>query len=131
MSLMTSLPNSVGQMLHQVSTQNTMPEYGLLFRSNASEGLDKDQKAAKEVLNKPMLQRFVGVQYIKATERQSHYSQCQMGNQYDFVIHLNETHAIKSLVWEKDNVRPGTTDYSKWNYLDTSDEEDDSENYWF
>lgn len=72
-----------------------------------------------------MLQRFIGVQYVKKTERISHYSmvndlanQCRMSKQYDFMIHIDKTNAVIPLKYVKaSSVRPGTTDYSKWNAI--------------
>jgi hypothetical protein len=73
--------------------------------------------------------RFVGVQYVKATERQSHYSICQMGSQFDMVIHIDKTESIRPLKWVKAPLRPGTVDYSKWDHIDETDEEDLNEEY--
>lgn len=89
---------------------------------------------ATEVLRSERLQRFVGVSYVKATERLSHYSHCRLSDQYDAVIHMDETHALKPLVKPApvppEALRPGTTDYTKWQMLardlpeeDLSDEE--------
>ena len=69
---------------------------------------------------KELLQRFIEVQYVKPTERQSHYFRCQMGDQYDFIIHIDTTHAVKTLQKDKKDkgsARSGTVDYSKWDYL--------------
>lgn len=49
------------------------------------------------VLAQPRPQRYIGVQYIKATERQSHYITSRMSRQYDAMIYINITHALETL----------------------------------
>ncbi|KAA8895954.1 hypothetical protein FN846DRAFT_817669 [Sphaerosporella brunnea] len=56
--------------------------------------VDKD---LVNLLNQPRYQRFVGVLYKPLTERQSHYSICETARQYDAIVHLANTSAIKPL----------------------------------
>lgn len=48
-------------------------------------------------LRQPRLQRAIGVIYMPETERLSHYFFCQLPNQFDAVIHFQETQAVEPL----------------------------------
>jgi erythromycin esterase-like protein len=54
---------------------------------------------------KPMLERAIGVIYRPETERQSHYFEARLAEQFDAVIHIDETRAVepleRSAEWEK------------------------------
>jgi erythromycin esterase-like protein/adenine/guanine phosphoribosyltransferase-like PRPP-binding protein len=45
----------------------------------------------------PHLERAIGVLYIPQTERQSHYFYAKLAEQFDFVIHIDETRAVEPL----------------------------------
>jgi erythromycin esterase-like protein len=45
----------------------------------------------------PMLQRAIGVQYLPETERQSHYFGARLGDQFDMMIHIDQTTALQPL----------------------------------
>ena len=45
----------------------------------------------------PMLERAIGVQYLPETERQSHYFGARLGDQFDAVIHFDQTTAVEPL----------------------------------
>jgi erythromycin esterase-like protein len=49
------------------------------------------------LLKRPRLERNVGVQYKPATERYSHYMETTLPSQFDCIIHLDETSALKPL----------------------------------
>ena len=51
----------------------------------------------KELLCKPQLERAIGVIYRPATERLSHYFTAVLSEQFDGVIHFDETHAVEPL----------------------------------
>jgi erythromycin esterase-like protein len=126
MELNPGLPNSIELIHHQVHRSLGGKNFGVVMRSNDEEKhpLTDDQKKAKHILGNPLLERFVGVLYVKRTERQSHYSTCLVGKEFDLVIHIDETNALKPLPKKiRDPVRPGTVDYSKWEHLDVPDEE--------
>jgi erythromycin esterase-like protein len=59
-------------------------------------------------LIRPRLQRAIGVIYKPETERQSHYFDARPSDQFDVVIHLDETRALEPLeresVWEAGEV---------------------------
>jgi erythromycin esterase-like protein len=48
-------------------------------------------------LREPRLERAIGVIYRPETERQSHYSRTRLPQQFDAVLHLDETRAIEPL----------------------------------
>lgn len=58
----------------------------------------------RHVLAGPLLERAIGVIYLPQTERQSHYFQCRLCDQFDAVIHLDRTRALIPLerisTWE-------------------------------
>ncbi|HYJ90645.1 MAG TPA: erythromycin esterase family protein [Pyrinomonadaceae bacterium] len=76
-------------------------------------GLDYDRfyltfnnnEALRAKLRMPMLERAIGVIYRPETERQSHYFQTRLSEQFDAVIHIDETRALEPLErtaeWER------------------------------
>jgi hypothetical protein len=56
---------------------------------------DNDTLAAG--LREPRLERAIGVIYRPETERQSHYFRARLPDQFDAVIHFDETRAVKPL----------------------------------
>jgi erythromycin esterase-like protein len=57
------------------------------------------------ILNEPRLERAIGVIYRPETERLSHYFQARLAQQFDAVIHIDETTALEPLertsVWDE------------------------------
>jgi erythromycin esterase-like protein len=53
--------------------------------------------AAKAALEAPLLERAIGVIYRPESERQSHYFHASLSNQFDAVIHIDETRAVEPL----------------------------------
>ncbi|HEY0658270.1 MAG TPA: erythromycin esterase family protein, partial [Pyrinomonadaceae bacterium] len=51
----------------------------------------------KKLLSKPLLERAIGVIYRPQTERQSHYFTARVSEQFDAVIHFDETSAVEPL----------------------------------
>eukprot|EP01117_Protostelium_nocturnum_P008899 TRINITY_DN3190_c0_g1_i3.p1 TRINITY_DN3190_c0_g1~~TRINITY_DN3190_c0_g1_i3.p1 ORF type:complete len:446 (+),score=146.58 TRINITY_DN3190_c0_g1_i3:77-1414(+) len=86
-----SLPDSYERILHDSGLEN----YYLIFKSN-----DLQVETSKELNNefcKERLERYVGVIYKPDTELRSHYSDSKLSNQFDAVIHLDQTTALKPL----------------------------------
>ena len=54
-------------------------------------------RAAKEPLDAVRLGRAIGVIYLPATERQSHYYHVRPGDQFDAIIHIDKTTALEPL----------------------------------
>jgi len=48
-------------------------------------------------LRQPMLERAIGVIYLPATERVSHYFHARLSDQFDAVLHFDETRAVEPL----------------------------------
>jgi erythromycin esterase-like protein len=65
----------------------------------------RDENAAIEGLRHERLQRAIGVIYRPETERMSHYFHARLPDQFDALIHLDETRAVEPLdrtaTWEQ------------------------------
>jgi erythromycin esterase-like protein len=65
----------------------------------------RDEHAAIEGLRQQRLQRAIGVIYRPETERMSHYFHTRLPDQFDALIHLDETRAVEPLdrttLWEQ------------------------------
>jgi erythromycin esterase-like protein len=48
-------------------------------------------------LNQELIERAIGVIYLPETERLSHYFLARLADQFDAVIHLDETRATEPL----------------------------------
>ncbi|XXQ35295.1 Erythromycin esterase [Plasmodiophora brassicae] len=129
MDLNESLPLSAGALLHRAGQRAKTNDFAVLTRTNDREHpLSDEQQAARDALCAERLERFVGVQYIKRTERQSHYAYCRMGEQFDLIIHVDTTSAVKP--WfpkptTTSSPRPGTIDYSRFENFEESAGSDD------
>lgn len=59
---------------------------------------------ASSSLQEPRLERAIGVIYLPQSERVSHYFHAQLSNQFDIVLHFDETRAVEPLertaAWE-------------------------------
>ena len=53
--------------------------------------------AAADVLSSARLERAIGVIYRPETERASHYFRARVSDQFDAVIHIDETRAVEPL----------------------------------
>lgn len=60
------------------------------------------------VLAAPRLERAIGVIYLPETERQSHYFHARLSEQFDYVLHFDQTRAVEPLeqaaAWETGEV---------------------------
>jgi erythromycin esterase-like protein/predicted phosphoribosyltransferase len=86
-----ALPGSVEEQFHEVGHK----EFMLSFRRSAR---------AAEILRSARLERAIGVLYRPDTERQSHYFRARVSDQFDAVIHIDDTRAVEPLertpLWE-------------------------------
>ena len=57
----------------------------------------RDQGTASLAVKDPRLERAIGVIYVPQTERQSHYFEARLAEQFDAVIHFDETQALEPL----------------------------------
>ena len=78
------LGGSYEELFHKVG----LPQFWLDLR---------EQTRANELLKKSRLQRAIGVIYAPATERWSHYFHARVTEQFDVMIHLDETTALQPL----------------------------------
>jgi erythromycin esterase-like protein len=79
-----ALANSYESLFHSVG----LPRFLLTFRNNGS---------ATAALREPKLERAIGVIYRPETERYSHYFHARLSDQFDAVIHFDETRAVEPL----------------------------------
>jgi erythromycin esterase-like protein len=79
-----ALPESFESLFHTVG----IPEFLLPLRGNAR---------MAEALQKPRLERAIGVIYRPETERASHYFEARLPDQFDAVIHMDEARAVEPL----------------------------------
>lgn len=79
------LPNSVEELLHETGTD---PFY-VKMRD--------DGRPSAEPLDDVRLGRAIGVIYLPATERQSHYFHVRPADQFDAMIHIDDTRALEPL----------------------------------
>ncbi|MGZ8847077.1 MAG: erythromycin esterase family protein [Pyrinomonadaceae bacterium] len=79
-----ALPGSVESMFHDAR----IPRFLLTLRND---------RHTADALREPMLERAIGVIYRPDTERQSHYFRARLSDQFDAVIHFDETRAVEPL----------------------------------
>lgn len=92
-----SMPGSYENLFHRVE----LPEFALSLR-------DADCQL-REILQGPMLERAIGVIYRPRTERASHYFYARLTQQFDLVIHVDQTEAVRPLEpshpsWEEEHI---------------------------
>jgi len=73
----------------------------------------RDDNEATRALSAPKLQRAIGVIYRPETERISHYYEAELPRQFDAIIHLDDTTALRGLEpdkeWERGIEEPPET----------------------
>lgn len=79
-----ALPESYEAAFHGVG----MPRFLLDLRNDSP---------AATALRQPRLERAIGVIYRPRTERQSHYFEARLSEQFDAVLHFDETRAVEPL----------------------------------
>ncbi len=57
----------------------------------------RDNTQATEKLRQPRLERAIGVIYLPQSERVSHYFKAHLSDQFDAIIHLDETRGLEPL----------------------------------
>ncbi len=94
------LPGSVEELFHDVGR----PEFAVVMRD--------DGRVVADPLADVRLNRAIGVIYSPATERQSHYFDVRPADQFDAMIHIDETTALEPLDvpagWRSDGDVPET-----------------------
>jgi erythromycin esterase-like protein len=79
-----ALPNSYEALFHETGVPNFLLPLG------------GNQRAAV-LLREPRLERAIGVIYLPRSERVSHYFHAQLTDQFDAVLHFDETRAVEPL----------------------------------
>lgn len=87
-----ALSGSVEDLFHRVGQDR----FYLTFAGN---------EPLQKALRTPLLERAIGVIYRPETERQSHYFETRLSDQFNAVIHIDETRAVEPLErtaeWER------------------------------
>ena len=79
-----ALPGSYERLCHEAG----IPRFILPLRTDAELG---------SALAPERLERAIGVIYVPETERRSHYFRALLPQQFDFLIHIDETRAVEPL----------------------------------
>jgi erythromycin esterase-like protein len=82
--VMGALPDSYERLFHETG----IPRFLLRLR---------DDRTLANALAAPRLERAIGVIYRPDTERASHYFQARLADQFDYVVHIDETRAVEPL----------------------------------
>ena len=92
--LRPALSNSYESLLHETG----LPSFLLPLRNNR----------ISNYLREPRLERAIGVIYLPETERSSHYFFASLPEQFDVVLHFDETRAVepleRSALWKEGEV---------------------------
>jgi erythromycin esterase-like protein len=83
-----SLPDSYERLFHEAAREHAAPRFLLRLMTDSD---------VSRVLTEPRLQRAIGVIYRPETERMSHYYDVELPQQFDALIHLDETSAVRAL----------------------------------
>jgi erythromycin esterase-like protein len=78
------LPGSWEALFHEVGLQQ------FLLLPTEGDGL-------RQLLDEPLLERAIGVIYLPENERRSHYFTARIGAQFDAVVHIDRTSALRAL----------------------------------
>ena len=93
--LRPALADSIEELLHEVGEKEFLLRFGAAPRS-------------ADALRSARLERAIGVIYRPETERRSHYFLARVPDQFDVVIHVDETRAVEPLErtahWEQGEV---------------------------
>lgn len=96
MRVRPALPDSYEHVFAEVAASTRVPRFLLTLRR---------ENAAVRALASARLQRAIGVIYRPETERLSHYYDVELPRQFDAMIHIDETSALRGLEpgehWER------------------------------
>jgi erythromycin esterase-like protein len=79
-----ALPGSYERLFHDAG----IPRFLLPLRTDLE---------LASALGAPRLERAIGVLYLPETERASHYFHARLPEQFDYVLHFDETRAVEPL----------------------------------
>jgi erythromycin esterase-like protein len=106
MKLNPSFEASHEYILHSAAKRRRQNAFCYIFRSKAPQQKAYVDDAARQVFGVDRLERFVGVSYDRGKELQFHYTTCRASEQYDSIIHIDHSTALRV-----DRVNQ----YGKWN----------------
>jgi erythromycin esterase-like protein len=90
-----ALPGSYEELFHKTGIANFLLRLG-------------KREEATSALREPRLERAIGVIYLPQSERASHYFHAQLPDQFDVILHYDETRAVEPLertaAWEAGEV---------------------------
>lgn len=92
-ALKPAMEGSHEYLLHLLAQNLRWNAFGYILRSNSHSA--EIDTAARELFQTERVERFVGVSYKPDTEIQSHYSTCCLSNQFDYIIHVDQTSALR------------------------------------
>jgi erythromycin esterase-like protein len=104
----TGMPGSYEALFHEVD----LPAFALKFRPETEIQDEEEQEIQEQMraaLVGPLLERAIGVIYRPKTERQSHYFYAELPKQFDLMIHIDKTRAVRPLEpahhsWEEEHL---------------------------
>lgn len=91
--LKKAIDESCENFFHKVAVLNNMKQF--FINTNKIEG---------NFLTTPRIQRYIGVNYRPDNELRSHYEKGKIGEQYDVIVFVDETTALKELdtgIWKR------------------------------
>jgi erythromycin esterase-like protein len=88
LEVVPSLPDSWGALMREVGPDR------FVLDLRATEG------PLREALSEPRIERFIGVLYLRQTERPSHYIETRLADEYDAFVWIEETRAVEPLTLE-------------------------------
>jgi erythromycin esterase-like protein len=102
-----ALAGSYEYLFHKTALEMGQRDFLVLLR---------DHQRTRSALRGPALERAIGVIYLPQTERVSHYFRARLPEQFDAVIHFDETLAVEPLdrtaLWESGEEVPETYPYA-------------------
>uniref|UniRef100_A0A7S4MJW3 Uncharacterized protein n=1 Tax=Odontella aurita TaxID=265563 RepID=A0A7S4MJW3_9STRA len=90
-----SFDGSAEHILHSISRLRRQNGFGYLLRSNSLQNWVRIDETARDALDNELLQRFIGVNYLRSNELRSHYSTGRLSQQYDFILHVDQSNALR------------------------------------
>ena len=85
-------------LLHVIAKSRRWNAFGYMLRRNSDRSNSDSSlvdEAARELFKFDRLERFVGVNYLPQTELRSHYSICNMSDQFDYIVHVDHSTALQ------------------------------------
>jgi len=95
------IDGSVEQLFHRAAIQEPNQfennNFVVVFRSTGSSDVQAEEELVDELSSKKFEERFIGVIYRPKTERRSHYQHVKVAKQFDVVIHVDKSKALRPL----------------------------------